>query len=231
MVVSAPAHGGAGTGVLGGRPRMAFSWVGRAAVTQTVSAAMEPLETPVALGDLAARALHDARAHEDLLVRVREMAVRYARVRLGRFGAEDTAQDVAQEVCMAVMVALPTYEDRGLPFEALVYTITSRKLADVQRQAMRGPSLIDEFPDGADEAPTPEQTALARDDLESALRLMRTLPEQQREILTLRVAVGLSTEETAAALGMTPGSIRVAQHRALNKLRSMLTELEAGDVA
>lgn len=210
---------------------MAFSWVGRAVVTQSVSAAMESVETPVVLGDLAARAVHDPRAGEELLARVRDMAVRYARVRLGRFGAEDTAQDVAQEVCMAVMIALPTYEDRGLPFEALVYTIASRKLADVQRQAMRGPSLLEEFPDGADEQPTPEQAALARDELESALRLMRTLPEQQREILTLRVAVGMTTEETAAALGMTTGAVRVSQHRALTKLRAMLAELEAGDVA
>jgi RNA polymerase sigma-70 factor (ECF subfamily) len=210
---------------------MAFSWVGRAVVTQSASAAMEPVETPVVLSDLASRALLDPRAGEELLFRVREMAVRYARVRLGRFGAEDTAQDVAQEVCMAVMVALPTYEDRGLPFEALVYTITSRKLADAQRQAMRGPSPVEEIPDGADERPTPEQAAVTRDELESALRLMSTLPVQQREIITLRVAVGLSTEETAAALGMTTGAIRVAQHRALTKLRAMLAELEAGDVA
>ncbi len=210
---------------------MAFSWVGRAVVTQSVSAAMEPVETPVALSDLAARALGDPRARDELLVRVRDMAVRYARVRLGRFGAEDTAQDVAQEVCMAVMVALPTYEDRGLPFEALVYTITSRKLADAQRQAIRGPSPVDEIPDGVDDQPTPEQAAVTRDEVDSALRLMSTLPEQQREILTLRVAVGMSTEETAAALGMTTGAVRVSQHRALTKLRALLAQLEAGDVA
>ena len=35
---------------------------------------------------------------------------------------------------MAVLTALPTYEERGLPFEAFVYTIASRKLADAQRK-------------------------------------------------------------------------------------------------
>ena len=44
----------------------------------------------------------------------------------------------------------------------------------------------------------------------------------QREILTLRVGVGLSAEETAEALGMTAGAVRVAQHRALAKLRKTL---------
>lgn len=132
---------------------------------------------------------------------------------------------------MAVMTALPSYEHRGLPFEALVYTITSRKLADAQRQAMRGPSPIAEIPDGVDDRPTPEQAAVARDEAAAAIRLMTQLPEQQREILTLRVAVGLSTEETAAALGMTTGAVRVAQHRALTKLRASLAQTEAGVVA
>lgn len=76
---------------------------------------------------LAALAVRDDNARDVLLARVRDMALRYSRVRLGRFGAEDTAQDVAQEVCMAVVTALPTYQERGLPFEAFVYTITSRK--------------------------------------------------------------------------------------------------------
>lgn len=210
---------------------MALGWVSRLAVTQEASTAMEPVDTPVVLGDLAKAALSDTYATEELMARVRDMALRYSRVRLGRFGAEDTAQDVAQEVCMAVMTALPTYEDRGLPFEALVYTITSRKLADVQRQAMRGPSPVAEIPDGVDDRPTPEQAAVIRDEALAAIRLMDQLPEQQREILTLRVAVGLSTEETAAALGMTTGAVRVSQHRGLSKLRALLARVERGDVA
>lgn len=35
----------------------------------------------------------------------------------------------------------------------------------------------------------------------------------------LRIAVGLSAEETAQVIGSTPGAVRVTQHRALNRLR------------
>jgi RNA polymerase sigma-70 factor, ECF subfamily len=35
----------------------------------------------------------------------------------------------------------------------------------------------------------------------------------------LRIAVGLSAEETAQIVGSTPGAVRVTQHRALNRLR------------
>lgn len=50
--------------------------------------------------------------------------------------------------------------------------------------------------------------------------LLEILPAKQREILILRVVVGLSAEETAAAVGATPGAVRVAQHRALQRLKS-----------
>ena len=51
-------------------------------------------------------------------------------------------------------------------------------------------------------------------------RLLAILPEKQREILILRVVVGMSAEETAEAVGSTAGAVRVAQHRALARLKS-----------
>ncbi|MHA3837943.1 sigma-70 family RNA polymerase sigma factor [Terrabacter sp. AAH1] len=209
---------------------MGPGWSRRARVTPGGAAAMERMDAP-SLRELAADAVRDPHARDLLLARVRDMALRYSRVRLGRFGAEDIAQDVAQEVCMAIVTALPTYEERGLPFEAFVYTITSRKLADAQRAAMRGPAPVAEIPDGPADGPSPESVAIMRDDAATAMSLMRQLPPQQREILTLRVAVGMSTEETAAALGMSAGAVRVAQHRALGKLRGLIADAEAGDVA
>jgi RNA polymerase sigma-70 factor (ECF subfamily) len=184
---------------------------------------MASVDAPLTLRDLATLARREGGdAAESLLGRVRQLALRYARARLGRFGAEDVAQDVAQEVCMAVHTGLRTYDDRGLPFEAFVYSIAARKVADAQRQLIRGPESVAEVPDASDLAAGPEHVAMVRDEASRAMALIRTLPTQQQEILTLRVAVGMSTDETAAALGMTPGAIRVAQHRALTKLRELL---------
>ena len=52
--------------------------------------------------------------------------------------------------------------------------------------------------------------------------LLDHLPEKQREILVLRLVVGLSAEETAEMIGSTPGAVRVAQHRALTKLKKII---------
>ncbi|MCA1656063.1 MAG: sigma-70 family RNA polymerase sigma factor, partial [Pseudonocardiaceae bacterium] len=56
--------------------------------------------------------------------------------------------------------------------------------------------------------------------------LLNTLPPRQREILVLRLIVGLSAQETATAVGLTPTAVRVTQHRALAKLRASLTPAE-----
>ncbi|HET7475104.1 MAG TPA: RNA polymerase sigma factor ShbA [Dermatophilaceae bacterium] len=164
----------------------------------------------------------DQAATERLMAVVSAMALRYARARLGAVGiAADAAQDVAQEVCLAVLRALPRYHQRGVPFEAFVYTIASRKVADVQRSLRSMPLLTGEVPDDLDPTTGPEDRAVAADAYARAHALISRLPAMQRELLTLRIAVGLSADETAQALGMTPGAVRVAQHRALARLRAL----------
>jgi RNA polymerase sigma factor (sigma-70 family) len=54
--------------------------------------------------------------------------------------------------------------------------------------------------------------------------LLNNLTPRQREVLLLRIADGLTAEEAAQQLGSTPGAVRVTQHRALNKLRQILSD-------
>jgi RNA polymerase sigma-70 factor, ECF subfamily len=188
---------------------------------------MSPAEPDDDLRALAARAVEgDPRATEHLLAGVRSLVFRYARGRLGRYrGAEDAADDAAQEACIAVLTSLPRYRDQGVPFEAFVYAIAARKVADVQRAAIRRPlpseHVLQVLDADADPAPGPEDMAMRGVDAERARDLLARLPELQREILTLRVAGGWSAEEAGRALGMTAGAVRVAQHRALARLRQL----------
>jgi len=192
---------------------------------------LPPPEAPRALRELAIEAqCLGGHASEVLMGRIHQLSLRYARARLGRFGAEDVAQDVAQEVCLAVHAALPAYDERGLPFEGFLYAIAARKVADAQRWLMRGPHVVAEVPDVPDPGGGPERLAVVRDEAERVMALVRTLPTHQQEIITLRVAAGMSTEETGAALGMSVGAVRVAQHRALNRLRGLVAAQE-GEVA
>lgn len=117
----------------------------------------------------------------------------------------------------------PGYRDVGRPFLAFVYGIAAHKVADAHRSAACNraeplPQILD-LPCLAD---GPEQRAIRGELAERMIKLLSVLPERQREILVLRVVVGLSAEETAGAVGSPPGAVRVAQHRALGRLRKVL---------
>ena len=180
------------------------------------------------IGSLVRRAAGgDERATDDLLAHVHPLALRYCRTRLSRLpgDARHFVDDLAQDVCLAVLCALPRYRDTGRPFEAFVFAIAAHKVADLQRAAMRGPGSTavpsDEMPEQPDDSLGPEERALLNSDAAWAKKLLANLPDNQRELVLLRVAVGLTAEETGHLLGMSPGAVRVAQHRALSRLRAL----------
>jgi RNA polymerase sigma-70 factor (ECF subfamily) len=161
-------------------------------------------------------------AIESLLVEVRPMVVRYCRARLGRIsGQYHVADDVAQEVCIAVLSALPRYRDMGRPFASFVFGIASHKVADAVRTATRSAVPTEDLPDGPDEHPGPEEIAVAYIEAQRARELLARLPGHLRELIVLRVVAGLTAEETGNVLGMSAGAVRVAQHRALARLRAI----------
>ena len=178
------------------------------------------------LTDLTTRAVHgQPAAIESLIEQIRPMVVRYCRARLGRItGHYHVADDVAQEVCIAVLSALPRYRDMGRPFASFVFAIASHKVADAVRAAARLAVPTEELPDGPDEQPGPEETVVAWLEAQRARALLARLPAHLRELLILRMVSGLSAEETGNVLGMTPGAVRVAQHRALARLRQFAVE-------
>jgi RNA polymerase sigma-70 factor, ECF subfamily len=178
------------------------------------------------IGDLTELAMRGQPAAIDTLLRqIRPMVVRYCRARLGRIsGHYHAADDVAQEVCMAVLSALPRYQDMGRPFASFVFGIASHKVADAMRSAARMAIPTEDLPDGPDDRPGPEETAVAGLEAERARALLARLPMHQRELLVLRVLSGMTAEETGHALGMSAGAVRVAQHRALARLRAIALE-------
>ncbi|WP_370623039.1 sigma-70 family RNA polymerase sigma factor [Streptomyces tsukubensis] len=185
-------------------------------------------EQTSAIGALVHSAVEgDQRATHDLLAHVHPLALRYCRTRLSRLpgDARHFVEDLAQEVCVAVLLALPRYKDTGRPFEAFVFAIAAHKVADLQRAAMRHPGSTavpsDEMPERPDDSLGPEERALLSSDAAWAKQLLANLPDNQRELLLLRIAVGLTAEETGHLLGMSPGAVRVAQHRALSRLRAL----------
>ena len=161
----------------------------------------------------------DRRAVRKLMRLINPLVIRYTRLRI-QGGKIPSAEDVAQEAMLAVSQALPHYQDQGRPFMAFVYGIAANKVADAYRAMGRDrTNPTEEVPESVDGGLTPEGMALVADGSNRVRALLDTLSDKAREIMILRVFVGLSAEETAEIVGSTPGAVRVAQHRALRTLR------------
>jgi RNA polymerase sigma-70 factor (ECF subfamily) len=179
----------------------------------------------VLIDTLVARAVSDdGRARHDLLALIHPLVLKYCRARLGRQESlMGSADDVAQDVCMAVVSALPHYQLKGLSFRAFVYGIAAHKVTDAFRAIGRNRAEpVAELPDAPVTADGPEHRLLAAEMSARLGALLAHLTPRQREVLVLRLAVGLSAEETAQTVRSTPGAVRVTQHRALGRLRRIL---------
>jgi RNA polymerase sigma-70 factor (ECF subfamily) len=111
---------------------------------------------------------------------------------------------------------------------AYVFGVVRNKMADRGRlHAERRDVLVGHDAHIAslvtDSGPGPAELVEYDEGASRVRALVQELPATQREVLLLRVIVGLSTAETAAALHLTVGSVRVLQYRAVTALRRRMT--------
>jgi RNA polymerase sigma-70 factor, ECF subfamily len=195
------------------------------AVTISPEAAMTSTEVSADLAALVRSAqAGDRAALGELIAALRPPVFRYV---LSRVGDRSHADDVTQEVAMTIVKALPRYVDTGHTVRAWAIGIANRKISESWRALGRRDEIcVDEVPEASigRAAVEPESEYLSLESAQAVAALLATLPHPQGDILRLRVAAGLSADETASVLGMTAGAVRVAQHRALTKLRAFIAK-------
>ncbi len=136
------------------------------------------------------------------------------------------AEDIAADTWVGVVRNLGGFTGDESGFDAWVFTIARARLRDEQRRVYRRPT-----PAGIEHPPA--HAAQADPDLveqqvdegvgtAAALALIATLPRIQAEAVLLRHVVGFDVAETARIMGKQPGAVRVADHRGLARLRSMV---------
>jgi RNA polymerase sigma-70 factor (ECF subfamily) len=130
---------------------------------------------------------------------------------------------VAAEVWLAVARGLSAFEGDEGNFRAWVFTVARRRSIDVARRRRRQPALaaLDEV-DVADPTATSSALVDAALALEAALKLLHRLTADQREVVALRVIVGMSVAETAVVVNKSEGAVRALCHRGLRTLAELL---------
>jgi RNA polymerase sigma factor (sigma-70 family) len=137
-----------------------------------------------------------------------------------RVGPGPDAEDVLSDVLERALRGRSTYDPaRGEPIAWLI-GIARRVIAE-RRQAVE---LVEAFPDLADQGDL-EAQALDRLALEEALA---RLPERDQELIALRYGADLTAAAIAEVLEMQVNAVEVALHRALRRLRVLMTEPASG---
>jgi RNA polymerase sigma-70 factor (ECF subfamily) len=141
------------------------------------------------------------------------------------------AEDVVQEAWVAAFTHLDQYAGRAR-FGTWLLRIAVHEALSRVRHERRFAALDEEDPAVTDvRSPTeatPEDRA-ANAELAAALAAaVDALPESHRAVFVLRQVEGLSTAETAAALGLSEANVKVRLHRCRAALRSDL-ERRLGD--
>jgi RNA polymerase sigma-70 factor (ECF subfamily) len=154
----------------------------------------------------------------------------YAYLRLAlRDGHE--AEDVTQEVFLTVLDGLPRYEIRGdTPFRAWLFHVGRNHAIDQLRKRthieLEPPTRIDRRL--ASRSTTLSNVGLGWVSDSRLLALIERLPLAQRQVLTLRHLIGLTTADIAAALKRSPGAIHNLESRAVRRLEHRLRPAESG---
>lgn len=137
-----------------------------------------------------------------------------------RHHAPDAAEDLAAECWLAAAKVLTTFEGDAENLRAWLFGVARNQVADHYRTRRRRFRLLEaEKPAGPPVPLDPADTVLESLSAQEAVAaLARTLSPDQAEVVLLRVVGGLTVEQVAEILGKSPGSVRVAQHRALRRL-------------
>ena len=136
-----------------------------------------------------------------------------------RVGNVHDAEDLTQQVFLNAWRALPRYKRTESPFIAWLMVIAHNLVINYYRARKHVP-----YPDAEVEAPgkSVESVAEAHFDQERLHRAIMKLGKEQQMVIVLRFIEGFEYSEIAALLGKSEGAVRVIQHRALAKLRSIL---------
>jgi RNA polymerase sigma-70 factor (ECF subfamily) len=138
-------------------------------------------------------------------------------------------EDIASEVWIAAASGLHRFDGGEHDLRRWLFTIARRRLIDFRRASRRDrestASLFQQRLPVGDS----EQEALEELATEAALETVASLPEDQCEVVLLRVVAGLDVGEVASILGKSKGAVRALQHRALRKLAAEMAERPVTD--
>jgi RNA polymerase sigma factor (sigma-70 family) len=140
--------------------------------------------------------------------------------------ADGEADDVAQDAVVKAYRHLSRYRAEQ-SFRPWLLAIVANEARNRRRSYYRREALVLKVASRPVEtSDDPSDTAARHERREALLNAVAKLPDRDREILAFRYFCEMSEAETAAAIGVAPGTVKSRLSRALARLRLELGEVE-----
>lgn len=126
-------------------------------------------------------------------------------------------RELSRDLVQAALVKTYAAWSRVRPEEALAYArrILVNERNDRYRRGLKTEVPTEQLPDLGE-----TRSDSSVEDRDQVLRLLATLPDQQRRVVVLRYYNDMSEADVARALGITVGSVKSAASRGLANLRA-----------
>ena len=165
----------------------------------------------------------DEKAFEELVEEYRERVYRVA-WRILR--DDEGAEDAAQEAFIKVFRNIGRFEGRSSLYTWIYRITVNIALNKLKRDKFRGMlPLGDMIKRDPRPYADPERAALGGEVAERIEEAVKTLPEKQRAVFTLRFYEELSHKEIAEIVGCSEGTSKANYFHAIRKLRKLLEDL------
>jgi RNA polymerase sigma-70 factor, ECF subfamily len=145
-----------------------------------------------------------------------------------RIGNHHDAEDLTEQTFLQAYrhFERAQRESNGRPLRPWLIRIAHNLAANYYRDRSRKPTAV--LDDDVGEPHDTEDLVVGREDAIAVLEGVRSLPEDRREALIMRFALGMDNREIARALGRTDGATKVLIHRAIKQLEQELEEKGQG---
>jgi RNA polymerase sigma-70 factor (ECF subfamily) len=141
-----------------------------------------------------------------------------------RVGNHHDAEDLTEQTFLQAYrhFERASAESDGRPLRPWLIRIAHNLAANLYRDRSRRPQTPIEDTEALRTMHTTEDLVEGRDELARVLDGVKDLPDDRREALIMRFALGMDNREIARAMGRTDGATKVLLHRAIKQLEEIV---------
>jgi len=147
-----------------------------------------------------------------------------------RVGNHHDAEDLTEQTFLQAYrhFERAVRESDGRPLRPWLIRIAHNLAANLYRDRARRPQTPIDDTTALSATHTTEDLVEGRDELSRILEGISELPDDRREALIMRFALGMDNREIARAMGRSDGATKVLIHRAIRQLEEIVATRQPG---